>query len=406
MSQRSKVVFLSYAHADEAGAVGIYQHLLKAGFEPWLDKFSLKPGQDWREEIGKAIRHCGAFLSLVSTSSVDRGGVLAGEMKFALDRRAERLDNGGIFIPVLLEKCELPAELRSIQALSWFLPDSPAELTKALESLLAPPTFMERVRDFAGSRWALVSIALVCFAGGIGIYRTVTGISFSEAYETFMLSRPGSPHPPPSTTPPQIGITVWRVSDDNATGAGTCGYLRFSRQPLAQPVHTGDRLRIDIQASRTGYIYILSRELDESGKPGPARLLFPVITPGGANNQITPGNALLIPPASDVCNTLQLTHAGDREQVSVFLSEKPLEDLPAQAEPYSIDPALDAKLTASAVASTSVTGKSSEMTRDVQLGDSGSRDLNYTSVGPDAVFTANGSSMGPVIATFTLKTVK
>jgi hypothetical protein len=266
---------------------------------------------------------------------------------------------------------------------------------------------MERIRDFAGSRWALVTVALICFAGGIAIYRTMNAISHSDTYQAFLMSRPGSPNAPPSTTPPQIGITVWRVSEDNAPGTGTaCGYLRFSRQPLTQPVHTGDKLRIDIQASRPGYIYILSREVDESGKPGPARLLFPVMTPGGANNQITPGTALLIPPASDVCNTLQLTHAGDREQVSVFLSDKPIEDLPARAEPYPIEPELDAKLTASAMGSVPVTGKSTEMTRDVQLGDTGSRDLSYTSAGPDVVFTASGSALGPMVATFTLKTVK
>jgi hypothetical protein len=130
------------------------------------------------------------------------------------------------------------------------------------------------------------------------------------------------------------------------------------------------------------------------------------MTPGGASNQISPGAALLIPPASDVCNTLQLTHAGDREQVSVFLSDKPIEDLPARAEPYPIDPALDAKLTASAVGSASVTGQGTGVTRDVQLGDSGSRDLSYTSAGPDVVFTATGSTLGPMVATFTLKTMK
>ncbi len=40
------VVFISYAREDFTHAERLYNELKKAGFEPWLDKHNLIPGQD------------------------------------------------------------------------------------------------------------------------------------------------------------------------------------------------------------------------------------------------------------------------------------------------------------------------------------------------------------------------
>ena len=61
----SRSVFLSYAHADEESAIRIYRDLQAAGFDPWLDKFSLSPGAPWKPAIDSAVRHSAAFLSLI-----------------------------------------------------------------------------------------------------------------------------------------------------------------------------------------------------------------------------------------------------------------------------------------------------------------------------------------------------
>jgi hypothetical protein len=404
MTYPSKTVFLSYAHGDQEAVIRIYEDLRAAGLEPWMDKFSLGPGDVWKSEIDKAVRHSGAFLSLISRQSLDRGGILAGEMKLALDLRSQRLDDGGILIPVRLENCDLPNELHDLQALDWYLPGGPEKLTSALAPLLRRPPFGERLRAFAASRWGVVAAAIFCIGVGMGVYRTMSGMSLST-YESFLHSRPGSPSPPPSNTNPQIGVTVWRVTEDNSAGDGACRFLRFSRQPLAQPVHTGDRLRLDIQTSREGHIYVISREIDGAGQAEPAELLFPVSSVNNGNNRIAPGSALMIPPASDVCSTLQLTHAGAAEQVSVVFSDKPLDKLPASDKPYSIDPAVEAAITASAAVSTQAGSSSPPDARGIELPDSESRHLDYASSGPDAVFTSTRTS-GPVIATFNLKTLK
>jgi len=400
----SRSVFLSYAHADEESAIRIYRDLQAAGFDPWLDKFRLSPGAPWKPAIDSAVRHSAAFLSLISRNSLDRGGILAGEMKLALDLRSQRLDDGGILIPVRLEQCDLPAELCHLQALDLYSPEGPAKLRAALAPLLRPPSLRDRLREFSGSRWAMVTVALLCVVAGMGVYRVISTASRAP-YESFLRSRPGSPGPPPDTAP-QIGVTVWRVSEDNAaSGGGVCGFLRFSRQLLDTPVHARDRLRLDVQASRQGYIYVISREVDGAGRAGPAELLFPVTSVNNGNNRILPGNALMIPPASNECRTLSLDHAGAAERVSVLFSETPLDSLPASSGPYNIDPAVEAALVASAAVCTPTGGPDITQARGIELPDSESRHLDYASSGPDVVFTS-GRATGSAIATFTLKTLK
>ena len=402
MTSRPKVVFLSYAHADEEKVAHVYECLRKAGFDPWMDKFSLTPGSEWRTEIDKAIRRSGAFLSLISTSSLDRGGILRGEMKLALDLRGERLDDRGLLIPVRLEHCPLPQELRHLQALDWYLPEGPAKLIASLASVLQPPSFAMQLRRLVTRGWVLAGVGLILAGLGIGAWKSMSRVS---PYEVFLRSRPGAPVVQPPSQPAQIGVTVWRVSEDNATGSGVCGFLRFTRQPLGQPVRTGERLRLDVQASRPGYIYVISREIEESNRPGPAQLLFPVNSVNSGNNRIVPGSALLIPPASDMCSTLQLTHAGAAEQISVLFSESVLNSLPTRDTPYVIGDAVEAGIARSAVQCAQESAPVTTGQRDVELPDSEARNLAYTSAGPDAVFTSDRMT-GPAMATFTLRTLK
>ena len=60
-------VFLSYAREDENLAHTLWLCLRRAGLEVWYDKVNIEPGQDWRLEIGKAIREARVFLVCLST---------------------------------------------------------------------------------------------------------------------------------------------------------------------------------------------------------------------------------------------------------------------------------------------------------------------------------------------------
>ena len=65
-------IFLSYAREDESQVRGVYRRLIDAGFEVWMDKINLLPGQRWQQEIPQAIRHSDfilIFLALIMASA-------------------------------------------------------------------------------------------------------------------------------------------------------------------------------------------------------------------------------------------------------------------------------------------------------------------------------------------------
>lgn len=117
MDDSTKIrVFLSYSREDKPLVKEIYFLLKMDGFEPWLDQENLKPGQDWKLEIDKAVAASHAVVVFISSSGVDRSGYLHKEIGMALDV-AERSPEGVIStIPIQLGECEMP---RRLSHLHW-----------------------------------------------------------------------------------------------------------------------------------------------------------------------------------------------------------------------------------------------------------------------------------------------
>jgi hypothetical protein len=99
-------IFISYASEDAGDARRLYDDLKSAGFNPWLDRENLLPGQNWRDAITKAIRECNFFLCLISSRSLTKRGYVQKEMKMALDVLDEFPDGEIFFIPVRLDDCK------------------------------------------------------------------------------------------------------------------------------------------------------------------------------------------------------------------------------------------------------------------------------------------------------------
>jgi formylglycine-generating enzyme required for sulfatase activity len=62
-------LFVSYSHHDLATAREIHHAILAAGLQCWRDEKWLQPGQDFAEEITRAIRQSDAFVLLLSPAS-------------------------------------------------------------------------------------------------------------------------------------------------------------------------------------------------------------------------------------------------------------------------------------------------------------------------------------------------
>ncbi len=109
--------FLSHATPDKPAVEELARLLKKRGFEPWLDKWNLIPGEPWQEAIEKALENCAACAVCLGPSGT--GPWQNEEMRAAIDSRVSGERGPFRVIPVLLpgaergEPSRLPAFLRA-----------------------------------------------------------------------------------------------------------------------------------------------------------------------------------------------------------------------------------------------------------------------------------------------------
>ena len=129
-------VFICYAREDLTRTQQVYADLERAGLSPWLDTEDLMGGQKWELIIQQAMRDCSYVLILLSRCSVAKRGFVQHEIKHAL-KLAEEFPTSAIYIiPIRLEKCDPPDELKGLQWVDLF-PDHQTGFQKLLE-ILAP----------------------------------------------------------------------------------------------------------------------------------------------------------------------------------------------------------------------------------------------------------------------------
>jgi len=114
-------VFVAYVQEDAAAAEQLFDQLLASGFDPWLDRRKLLPGQNWPRSIENAIETSDFFLACFSSNSVKKKGGFQAEIRYALDCR-KRVPLDEIFlIPARLDTCPVPASIqRELQYIDLF----------------------------------------------------------------------------------------------------------------------------------------------------------------------------------------------------------------------------------------------------------------------------------------------
>ncbi len=113
--------FIAYVEEDLAAAERLYEGLAALGFDPWLDKRKLLPGQNWPRSIERVIEISDFFLACFSRRAVSKRGHFQSELRYALDCAA-RMPLGEIyFIPIRLDECRLPTQIvRQFQYVDLF----------------------------------------------------------------------------------------------------------------------------------------------------------------------------------------------------------------------------------------------------------------------------------------------
>ena len=124
-------IFLAHSSGDKPAVLELYKRLQSKGYSPWLDKKSIIGGQNWREEIPKAIKKGDVVIACLSKQSVSKEGYVQEELRLALVEYSQKLPGSIYLIPLKLESCEVPdtqvaqlgVSLRDLQWIDYWEPD-------------------------------------------------------------------------------------------------------------------------------------------------------------------------------------------------------------------------------------------------------------------------------------------
>jgi hypothetical protein len=209
----SRKVFLCHSFEDKDRVRGLWRLLREHGADPWLDEEDILPGQDWDQEIGKAVRSSAVVLVCLSRNSVAKTGYVQKEIKYALDVADEQPERQIFIIPVRLEECAVPERLQKWQWVDLFHPTGLDRLLKALVArgmVHVRPTPPTKLR-LAVHRAAFLPIGPDCFfinATNIGTDGDieVTHIWFEITPPLYVIQRD---RPLPKRLKPQESWETW-----------------------------------------------------------------------------------------------------------------------------------------------------------------------------------------------------
>jgi hypothetical protein len=136
-----------------------------------------------------------------------------------------------------------------------------------------------------------------------------------------------------------VGVTLWRLRRATQTdsgerlivheGADAAEWLP-QRISANTRLDQGDRLRISVEAARTGYLYVVDREQYADGSLSEPYMIFPTTRTLNGNNQVTVGKITELPARDDrpPYFTVKRSRSDQvAEVLSVLISPSPLEGI-------------------------------------------------------------------------------
>lgn len=126
--------FLCHSSGDKPVVRDLYRKLKADAVIPWLDEENILPGQDWDQEINKAVRNSHVVIVCLSSSSVSKEGYVQREIKVVLAVADEKPEGTIFLVPLKLEECEVPEKLRRYQWAKLFEERGYEKLLQALRA--------------------------------------------------------------------------------------------------------------------------------------------------------------------------------------------------------------------------------------------------------------------------------
>ena len=131
--QRPLEVFFCHSKKDGERVKLLYEALKKeSDINPWFDQINLLPGDNWDQEIEKAVKNSDVVIVCLSEQALTRDGYVHKELRIALDTADRKPDGTVYIIPLRLENCRVPERLTRWQWLDYF-----TESQEAFDRLMA-----------------------------------------------------------------------------------------------------------------------------------------------------------------------------------------------------------------------------------------------------------------------------
>jgi hypothetical protein len=136
-----------------------------------------------------------------------------------------------------------------------------------------------------------------------------------------------------------VGVTLWRLRRATSADSGERLIVHEGADAaewLPERISTnaklgqGDRLRISVEAARTGYLYVIDREQYADGSFSEPHLIFPTTRTLNGNNQVTVGKIVELPAQEDSPSYFTVKRSRSdqvAEVLSVLVSPTPLDGI-------------------------------------------------------------------------------
>jgi hypothetical protein len=124
-------LYISHASQDQARVNQLRDELKAEDLQVFLCE-DLPVGSDWQREIDQELRRTDVFVYCFSSTSVARPGLYNDELKAARARQRTEGEQAILIVPLRLEPCSIPAEIKDLTVLDLFLADGPTRLLKLL----------------------------------------------------------------------------------------------------------------------------------------------------------------------------------------------------------------------------------------------------------------------------------
>ena len=107
---KTKKVFISYVRENSDEVDRICKKFKEEGISYWIDREDIEPGKLWKTAIKDAISNGAYFLSCFSKEYAEKAEThMNEEILVAIDISRKKPFNSGLFIPIKLSECEIPA---------------------------------------------------------------------------------------------------------------------------------------------------------------------------------------------------------------------------------------------------------------------------------------------------------